>query len=127
MALKSKLFRDDTKLQACLVQDSAHVTRNATGEHVAKLQAALAMLDGARIDSAEIAAKRYGNTTAAAVLAYKQARRIINSSYQTQADDIVGKMTIVSLDQEMQALEQSRREVASIRCDLGQGQGNANS
>ena len=115
MALKSKLLRDDTKLQACLVQDSAHVTRNAVGEHVAKIQGALAMLDGARIESAEIAAKRYGNTTAAAVLAYKKARRIINSSYQTQADDIVGKMTIASLDDEMPSGSSTRGRPAVAR------------
>ncbi len=49
------------------------------------------------------------NTTAgrrrSAVLAYKKARNIINAAYQVQADDIVGKMTIKSLDDEMLALQ----------------------
>ena len=31
-------------------------------------------------------------STASAVLAYKQKRRIINFTYQTQADDIVGRL-----------------------------------
>ena len=125
MALQSKLFRDDPKLQACLTLDAAHVTKNAAGGHVAKIQTALAMLDGARISASELAAQLYGPSTAAAVLAYKQARKIINTSYQTQADDIVGKMTIASLDQEMFAMERSPRQIASIRCDLGSGRANS--
>jgi len=39
------------------------------------------------------------------VLRYKQARDIINRSYQQNADDIVGKMTIVSLDDGMYMFE----------------------
>jgi hypothetical protein len=34
-----------------------------------------------------------------------QQRGIINRSYQTQADNIVGKMTMASLDEEMKAHE----------------------
>ncbi|MCY2978476.1 MAG: hypothetical protein NTU79_07405 [Planctomycetota bacterium] len=41
-----------------------------------------------------------GNT-AAAVLAYKTKRKIINRDYQMTADNIVGKMTMASLDREM--------------------------
>jgi hypothetical protein len=65
------------------------------------------MLDGAMIDSGELAANKYGRSTADAVLAYKRKRNIVNRSYQTQADDIVGKMTIAALDREM--LEQERQ------------------
>ena len=43
----------------------------------------------------------YGPSTAAAVLSYKTKRQIINRSYQTTPDSIVGKMTIASLDAEM--------------------------
>ena len=101
MALSSSLFRGNRALEACAVQDAAHVTRGATGEHVGKIQFALFALDGLRIDRTELAAQRYGPSTAAAVLAYKKKRQIINRNYQTTADDIVGKMTIASLDKEM--------------------------
>lgn len=77
------------------------MTRGARGDHVAKIQAVVMFLDGSTITEAELKAKNYGPSTAAAVLAYKRKRKIINSSYQTQADDIVGKMTIKSLDDEM--------------------------
>ena len=40
MALQSKLFRGDPKLEACLVNDKAHVLQGARGEHVSKLQQA---------------------------------------------------------------------------------------
>jgi hypothetical protein len=100
MALKSQLFRNDPKLEAAAVSDSAHIVPSSSGEHVRKLQAALVLLDGAPIapDS------HYGPATANAVLKYKQ-KRSINRSYQTKADDIVGKMTVASLDDELFALE----------------------
>lgn len=101
MGLQSRLFRRDPLLEACLVQDASHVTLGAAGEHVAKIQAALFMLDGTTIARVELEGKRYGPSTAAAVLKYKRARNIINQAYQTKADDIVGKMTIASLDRGM--------------------------
>jgi hypothetical protein len=103
--LNSRLFKGDPALEACLVQDAAHVLLGAMGEHVGKIQAALDFLDHARIATAEVTMKKYGRSTSNAVLAYKQKRRIINFSYQTQADDIVGKMTIAALDREMFVLE----------------------
>src|SRR5262245_19627767 len=99
MSLQSKLYKGDARLEACLIHDSAHIMLGATGDHVWKIQMALILLDGLHIDSGELAAKRYGPSTAAAVLAFKRARNIINRSYQTQADDIVGKMTIAALDE----------------------------
>ena len=39
--------------------------------------------------------------TQQAVLNYKRARSIINYAYQTQADAIVGNMTIAALDDEV--------------------------
>jgi hypothetical protein len=99
MPLQSKLFKGDQRLEACLIHDSAHVTPGTAGEFVTKIQKALFILDGAVIDPSEQGI--YGPSTADAVLAYKKRRKIINYSYQTQADDIVGKMTIASLDNEL--------------------------
>lgn len=110
MALSSRFFRGDGKLEACLVSDPAHVTPGATGEHVGKIQTALQLLNGSKIDSGELAAKQYGASTAAAVLAYKQKRHIINFTYQRQADNIVGKMTIAALDKGMLQFEHAARD-----------------
>jgi hypothetical protein len=107
MGLSSNLFRGNVALEACAVKDSAHVTSGAIGEHVARIQFALFSLDGARIDRAEITTRRYGKSTAAAVLAYKKKRKIINRSYQSTADDIVGKMTIAALDKELRLKERA--------------------
>ena len=49
-------------------------------------------------------------TTASAVLRYKTERQIVNRAYQTQPDNIVGKMTMKSLDQEIAALADSQRD-----------------
>ncbi|MBC7841129.1 MAG: hypothetical protein H7099_02395 [Gemmatimonadaceae bacterium] len=105
MPLASSLFRNNDKLQACAVQNSAHVVVGAVGEHVAKIQFALFAIDRLNIDRSELLAQRYGTSTAAAVLAYKTKRVIINRSYQQVADNIVGKMTIASLDTDMQLRE----------------------
>jgi peptidoglycan hydrolase-like protein with peptidoglycan-binding domain len=101
MALQSQLFQGDAKLEAAAVSDPAHIMQGAKGEHVAKIQQALIQLDGASITPDG----DFGPATAAAVLAYKQKRSIINLSYQTQADDIVGKMTVVALDLELLSRE----------------------
>ena len=99
--LTSALFRGDSKLEAAAISDPAHIVPGARGDHVRKIQVALNTLDGAGLDTDGA----YGPGTAAAVLAYKRKRSIINTSYQTQADNIVGKMTVASLDQEMLARE----------------------
>jgi hypothetical protein len=105
MPLQSRLFRSDSKLQQTAVSDPAHVFLGATGNHVLKIQWALAVLDGAAIEAEEVRRGLYGPSTAACVKNYKSKRNIINRSYQDQADDIVGKMTIASLDAEMLAVE----------------------
>jgi hypothetical protein len=105
MVLQSQLFRGDAKLEAAAVSDPAHVVPGAVGPHVAKIQQALGLLDGAVIDSGELQSMRYGRSTAASVLAYKTKRNIINISYQHAADNIVGKMTMAALDKEMLARE----------------------
>ena len=81
------------------------------GEHVKLIQQALIQIDGVVIAETELAASQYGKTTADAVLAYKTKRSIINRAYQQQPDNIVGKMTIKSLDDEMQRLEAQPIEV----------------
>jgi peptidoglycan hydrolase-like protein with peptidoglycan-binding domain len=79
MSLQSKLFRGDPKLEAAAVSDSAHIMLGASGPHVLKIQTALNLLDGAGLDPDS----KYGPATAAAVLAYKRKRNIVNRSYQT--------------------------------------------
>jgi hypothetical protein len=101
MGLNSILFKGDSRLEACLLHDRSHVTPDASGGHVSKIQAAVSIIDGCSIDVRELSSRTYGRTTAAAVLAFKRRRNIINRSYQTQADNIVGKMTIAALDKEM--------------------------
>jgi hypothetical protein len=60
----------------------------------------------------------YGPKTAAAVLAYKEKRGIINRDYQSKADNIVGIMTMASLDKEMLEQEAQTGRVRIIACDL---------
>lgn len=107
MPLRSNLFFESKELQACLTSDPAHVTPGAVGPHVRKIQIALQDIDGVVIDAGEFEAKRYGPSTAAAVLAFKKKRKIINRSYQTTADNIVGKMTIKALDDEILARQKT--------------------
>lgn len=116
MSLQSQLFKGDSKLESCLIEDSAHVTKGTQGDHVAKIQSALIAIDGSKIDPGELVSKKYGPTTAAAVLAYKKKRNIINRSYQSQADDIVGKMTIAALDKEMLERENQQDDSGRVHC-----------
>ncbi len=102
--LQSQLFQGDATLNAAAVSDQAHITPGARGPHVQKIQTALVRL-GAAIDTTELLERFYGPSTANAVLYFKQQRDIINRSFQTQADNIVGKMTIARLDSEMQEYE----------------------
>lgn len=112
--LKSKLFRGDARLAGALVDHARHVTKGDSGPHVRKIQSAILMLEGGAIDGKEIEAQRYGPTTARAVLAYKNRRGIINRSYQSAADDIVGIMTMRTLDLEMAWIE-SHDLIAGVR------------
>jgi hypothetical protein len=101
MALQSQAFRGDPRLEAAALFDSGHIVQGAIGPHVAKIQQALIFLDGASITSSELQRAAYGPSTANAVLAYKTKRSIINRAYQNAPDNIVGKLTIASLDREM--------------------------
>ena len=105
MPLTSKWFAGNDRCQQCAAVDAKHIAKGDSGLHVFLIQQALSLLDESRIESEEMDQWRYGASTSAAVLRYKQARNIINRSYQQQADDIVGKMTIVSLDDGMRGFE----------------------
>jgi peptidoglycan hydrolase-like protein with peptidoglycan-binding domain len=120
MSLKSKLFKGDLKLEAASQSNPAHIVPGAIGDHVAKIQQALARLDNVTIDVGEREARRYGSSTANAVLAYKTKRNIINRSYQAQADNIVGIMTVAAMDQDLVLQENNTRiVVTTIKCELG--------
>ena len=105
MALTSRMFSGNERLAACQVNDPAHVVPGDSGPHVRLIQNALVIIDDLEISDDELAAQSYGPSTAAAVLAYKQARGIINPAIQTSPDNIVGKRTITSLDDDMLALQ----------------------
>jgi len=114
MSLASEMFRDDRRLQECLLHDRAHLTEGTVGPFVNKVQDALFVIDGLRCVPEERRMQRYGPTTAAAVQSFKKRRRIINRSYQTQADDIVGKMTIDALDKALVEKERQCRPVVRL-------------
>ena len=120
MGLKSRLFRGDKKLETAAVSDAGHITHGTSGPHVDKIQKALIVLDNAHISNDELQREFYGDSTAKAVLAYKQKRNIINRSYQSQADNIVGIMTMASLDKEMHQQEQQPGFVRIIACEVAQ-------
>jgi hypothetical protein len=77
------------------------------GEFVGRVQSALIYLENASIDDKELDEETYGPSTAKAVLAFKKKRKIINYSYETSEDEIVGKMTIERLDKELAAAEEA--------------------
>ena len=120
MPLNSRLFRGDAALEACLTRDEAHLVPGSSGDAVSKIQTALLVIDDVSVAPGELQSKHYGPSTAAAVLAYKTRRKIINTAYQKSADNIVGKMTIAAMDVDMVAREhqppsspQQRRNLAS--------------
>ena len=121
MPLVSLLLRDEPRLQACLVADTAHVVPGATGRHVSLIQKLLLVLEKARISDGELRAGLYGPTTAAAVLAYKRKRNIVNRAYQATADNIVGKMTIAKMDEELVLLD-LRAVPGRVVCTHGGGE-----
>lgn len=95
------------KLNACLKTDSAHILPKARGgkdgPHVTTIQNALMKIRGAApglgIQPITDASGTYGHTTAAAVLKYKGAKGIKRSGQPL--DDIVGRMTITQLDDDL--------------------------
>ena len=91
MALKSLLFRGDAKLKSASTSNSGHIVKGAMGEHVRKIQYALANVGGENLKFDG----KYGPATAAAVLSFKRRYNIVNRTYQSEPDDIVGVMTNV--------------------------------
>jgi hypothetical protein len=118
MTLKSRIFKGDPVFEACLVNDSAHIKSGAHGKHVAKIQAVIMLLDGAQISEGELNTNFYGPSTALAVLNYKKKRKIINFSYQTQADNIVGKMTIKTIDEELERRQEETKKQPPLPCRI---------
>jgi hypothetical protein len=116
MPLVSKLFSGDPVFEKCLVEDKAHIPPGARGPHVAKIQFALATLAHYVVAPGESQSQTYGTSTTRGVLAYKRKRGIINPAYETKADDIVGKMTIASLDAEMARAERKPRPLNRQNC-----------
>ncbi len=117
MPLRSTTLQGNAALQACLDNDQAHVTPGTAGAHVGLIHKCLLVLESSPIAPDEIRSRTYGRTTAAAVLSYKKARNIINRSYQQQADNIVGKMTIARLDEDIAKVEQAQTLLS--RCPQG--------
>ena len=101
MPLNSVRFSGVPELEACAVDDAAHLTIGSSGSFVALVQQALIDL-GETLGSAG-ADGDYGPATAAAVTSYKTARNILNSD--GQIDSIVGKLTIESLDNDVDQLD----------------------
>ena len=106
MVLRSEHFTKpkNTRLEGCLVDDAQHVAPGSTGEHIRLIQIALAKL----LPIFLVADGKYGPNTAAAVLKYKTERAILRVG-QLFPDNIVGKKTIKSLDDEMVEQEADSR------------------
>jgi hypothetical protein len=102
---QSELFKGDKKLIACALYPSAHIlltTPNMRGDHIGKIQTALqTLIPDHSIDQKELTERRFGLSTEDAVGDYKRRRKIINYSYQTSPDKIVGQITIKALDFEL--------------------------
>lgn len=111
MPLQSRHFtqpKRNARLEQCLVSDPAHVTPGSQGDHVSLIQQSLNKLrdlPGGE-DFRLMVSGRYDPETSAAVLEFKTKRNIVAPQRQNKADNVVGKMTIAALDEEMLALEQ---------------------
>ncbi|MCA9127874.1 MAG: hypothetical protein KDB22_12345 [Planctomycetales bacterium] len=105
MVLHSRMLRGNSKLEAASVSHAAHILEGARGPHVQLIQRALIKVDCNPIDREEMRLQYFGSSTAAAVLAFKNKRDIVNRSYQKKADNIVGIMTIAALDRELCIVE----------------------
>jgi hypothetical protein len=108
---RSQLFSGNDRLRRCAFDNSAHVKLGDTGDHVSKIQEALVILDNALFTGTDVATQTYGQSTEDAVFDYKTARNIVNTSYQTAPDRIVGIMTIDRMDREMAAMEAQMTEM----------------
>jgi hypothetical protein len=109
MPLRSKHFTQppDQRFQDCLLLDSKHIAPGAKGEHVRRIQIAINRLtEGPGRENIFLVMDGiYGSKTAAAVKQYKDTRKILQP-WQSSADEVVGKKTMQSLDDEMSVLEE---------------------
>lgn len=113
MPLTSDLFKNNRQLQNCLEQDTGHIVANEPplrrgandrGEHVALIHTALRTVMSNPSFGLEEATETYGPKTAEVVRQFKakQVPPILNKSLrQTVPDNIVGKQTILALDQQV--------------------------
>ena len=110
MPLESDLFtkpKRNDRLEACLLEDTAHVTLRVPrerGDHVSRIQAALFLVMPDVNLQDELGSAEYGPLTAEAVFRFKDTRtpKILNQAlHQTVPDNIVGKLTIKELDKEL--------------------------
>lgn len=104
--LRSDLFKDDKKLEACATTPSAHIVKGSpSGRHIARIHEALEKLRprGPAVSAAEKASMVYGETTAAAVLNYKTTHvpPIVNTAYESKPDDKFGQMTVKAMDDDL--------------------------
>jgi peptidoglycan hydrolase-like protein with peptidoglycan-binding domain len=99
MALQSRLFRGNPKLEGAAIFNPAHIVQGDRGPHVGKIQNVLIQVDRTAIQPDLV----FGPATAAAVRAFKQKRQILN--FEGRIDDIVGIKTMAALDREMLAHE----------------------
>jgi hypothetical protein len=84
---------------------------------IAESLQALMQLDRSSIGQHELSGNRYGQSKAAALLNYKKKHGIVNLRYRKHADNIVGKMTIASLDGEVAQREKGTQVVVeAISC-----------
>lgn len=103
--LRSKKFRNNRRLQQCAVTDPAHVRPgDPPSEHVRLIQEALRELRGAQITE-----ERYGDQTAAAILALKsEPPPLITRGTANTIDPITGIGTIRRLDDMLRAKNSNR-------------------
>ncbi len=132
----SKLFEGNTRLEQCAKSHQSHVTIGNQGAHVklihTALQTATPCLFPNEVAMAvwlltkslrhrpllqEYSNSIYGPETAAIVLQYKKIHKIINSTYQTVPDNIVGIMTIKHLDSAVWAAETANLKPPTISPD----------
>ncbi len=111
MALKSRLFSNDPKLEAAATADSGHILQGARGPHVGKIQKALNLLINAGLAVDE----QYGPRTAAAVAEFKRRQKPPILNFKGQIDDIVGIKTMAALDAAVAAIEENEPgEITSL-------------
>ena len=106
--LRSDLFKDDPKLEACATSPAGHIAPAKPGQvpprgaHVAKIHEALAILEpGATIQKPRRLAWSTALRPPTPCWPTSGGKKIINTSYQHEADNIVGQMTIAKMDEEL--------------------------